>query len=64
MMASMDKMRRTFLNITSTVELIKIGIGLPVLVFNVIFDNISVSLRRSDLLVVETGENHRPDTSH
>jgi hypothetical protein len=63
-MAPMDKMRRTFLNITSTVELIKIGIGLQVLVFNVIFDNISVSLRRSDLLVVETGENHRPDTSH
>jgi hypothetical protein len=34
------------------------------MVFNAIFNNISVISWRSVLLVEETGENHRPVTSH
>ena len=38
--------------------------GGGVMAFNVTFNNISVISWRSVLLVVETGENHRPVTSH
>ena len=34
------------------------------MVFNVTFNNISVISWRSDLLMEETGENHRPVASH
>ena len=34
------------------------------MVFNATFNNISVIMWRSVLLVKETGENHRPVTSH
>jgi len=34
------------------------------MVFNATFNNISVILMRSVLLVEETGENHRPVASH
>ena len=34
------------------------------MVFNVTFNNISVISWRSDLLMEETGENHRPVKSH
>ena len=43
------------------------GLGLGVMVFNATFNNISVILWRSVLLVEETGvleENHRPVASH
>jgi hypothetical protein len=34
------------------------------MIFNATFNNISVISWRSVLLLVETGENHRPATSH
>jgi len=34
------------------------------MVFDAILNNISAILRRSGLLVEETGENHRPVASH
>ena len=40
------------------------GGGGMVWCLNVTFNNISVILWWSDLLVEETGENHRPATSH
>jgi len=35
-----------------------------IMVFNVTFNNISVILWRSVLLMEETGENHRPAANH
>ena len=46
---------------------IAMGLGLGCMVFNATFNNISVLLWQSVLLVEETqvpGENHRPATSH
>ena len=41
-----------------------IGVKVRIIVSNASFNNISVISWRSDLLVEETGENHRPAASH
>ena len=40
------------------------GLGIRDVVFNATFNNISVILWRSVLLMMETGEHHRPVASH
>ena len=58
-----------YVNITSYLPLkeLNVAVGLWFMVFNATFNNISVILRQSVLLVEETnvpGSNHRPVTSN
>jgi hypothetical protein len=46
------------------IKYLTVSVSVQVMAFNATFNNISVLSWQSVLLVVETGENHRPAASH
>jgi hypothetical protein len=46
------------------IKYLTVRVSVQVMAFNATFNNISVLSWQSVLLVVETGENHRPAASH
>ena len=52
------------MELDSSIQTKKGGLSFRFMVFNATFNNISAISCRLVLLVEETGENHRPATSH